>query len=140
MPELGSLGTVRGALGNERPYREHSRSAAHDPKPSLTWRVAARNGAVFAGSRLSRISPRQPNAGKRRPRCSPLVSHLRGLAVRRSGSSPPTRGLEKRTRKIRLRRFSTRRLLADRYRYEDLNLSHPRDTPATSSVSRRSNA
>jgi hypothetical protein len=23
VPELGSLGTVRGALGNERPYREH---------------------------------------------------------------------------------------------------------------------
>jgi hypothetical protein len=24
VPELGSLGTVRGALGNERPYREHT--------------------------------------------------------------------------------------------------------------------
>ena len=24
MPELGSLGTVRGALGNERPYREQT--------------------------------------------------------------------------------------------------------------------
>ncbi len=27
MPELGSLGTVRGALGNERPYREPIRAS-----------------------------------------------------------------------------------------------------------------
>jgi hypothetical protein len=32
VPELGSLGTVRGALGNERPYREHR---AYDPQWSF---------------------------------------------------------------------------------------------------------
>jgi hypothetical protein len=33
VPELGSLGSVRGALRNERPYRECENSGAHQALP-----------------------------------------------------------------------------------------------------------
>jgi hypothetical protein len=43
VPELGSLGSVRGALSNERPYREHHRN-----RPSKTvghrWRSRSLRG------------------------------------------------------------------------------------------------
>ena len=35
MPELGSLGSVRGALRNGRPYRECENSAAHQARPEF---------------------------------------------------------------------------------------------------------
>jgi hypothetical protein len=45
VPELGSLGTVRGALGNGRPYRELPRKAdgsitgARPPASQQKWRL-----------------------------------------------------------------------------------------------------
>ena len=56
MPELGSLGTVRGALGNGRPYREHSRSAALDP------------------SAVVPLCSQKVGPCPRRPLCSPVTS------------------------------------------------------------------
>jgi hypothetical protein len=38
VPELGLLGTVRGALRNERPYREHFR---FEPKNRVVLRIQA---------------------------------------------------------------------------------------------------
>jgi hypothetical protein len=48
MPELGSSGSVRGALRNERPYRERDSHldcrAAIDPKPSAAFILLIRFG------------------------------------------------------------------------------------------------
>jgi hypothetical protein len=33
MPELGPYGSVRGAAGNSRPYREHSSDATQTSRP-----------------------------------------------------------------------------------------------------------
>ena len=52
MPELGSLGTVRGALGNERPYREHQPLRRFSPavgiwaRPIETGSGSSPNGEV----------------------------------------------------------------------------------------------
>jgi hypothetical protein len=54
VPELGSLGTVRGALGNERPYREPIRSSAAPqrqrkrvPNQTLTGQFPTRPNREF---------------------------------------------------------------------------------------------
>ena len=47
MPESGPYGSVRGALSNERPYRDYGRLEAEK----------IRAGLLVAGSRRSRASP-----------------------------------------------------------------------------------
>ena len=49
MPELGSLGTVRGALGNERPYREQS-LPEHPQASALFMPTASPLGATISSS------------------------------------------------------------------------------------------
>ena len=44
MPEWGPLGSVRGALSNERPYRDHRLRALHD---SVEGGHHPRNGRMF---------------------------------------------------------------------------------------------
>ena len=52
MPELGSLGTVRGAPGNGRPYREHSPKdrPSNEPRNRPRTQAAVGGGLCFAAA------------------------------------------------------------------------------------------
>ena len=56
MPELGSLGTVRGALGNERPYREHGELISRDTPENIYTIFIALEGFETALKDFERVS------------------------------------------------------------------------------------
>ncbi len=73
MPELGSLGSVRGVLRNERPYRECENSAARQAQPEFRDLWASR------AEKIAKIhSPR----GRRE---HPIEAYRRGAGRRPQG-------------------------------------------------------
>jgi len=108
VPELGSLGTVRGALGNERPYREQ----IPDDLPAgctVRSRIAGcRRGLYFdPGSGCPSSPPLAMTVGRPHPpnRAIEKMQRRPTLVARANGSGGTVRRRHRRSRSRRERRI-----------------------------------
>ena len=84
MPELGSYGSVRGAAGNSRPYRDHAPGTAESTRMTHMRHWAGQGRAT---EREKRSSPRASSSGRvgselyhfDPPSLSPYLRLSRGL-------------------------------------------------------------
>ena len=97
MPELGTLGSVRGALSNERPYRDHATGSKNNcgcrrrRRRKLWWRELHLEAvAAECALRLKSVNMKKWNQGRARPSRSNCSDHSAGAS--RKVATPMPRG------------------------------------------------
>ena len=98
MPELGTYGSVRGALSNERPYREsgwQSVKTANDPERTLAQGESTSTSACFcevddgSPSRTYAILGWRPPASNRNSILVSCANLIAPAHLRRARRAPP---------------------------------------------------